>query len=301
VQISAAIVLVLAANTTFNGFPRLAAVMAADDWFPHRLTHRGFRLAYSNGILAIGTLAIVLVVAFNGDTHALIPLFAVGVFLCFTLSQAGMVRHWQRVREGSWRRKAAVNGAGAVVTGLVTLIVLATKFLEGAWIVVVFVCTLVAVFYAVHRHYETARRLLRMERLPELRHTHPKAIVPVDNLHRPTAVAIEYAESISDDVVAVHVAAEEASADFAQRWRAWAGDRVPLQVLPSPYREVISPLVQYIKERAREGRVTVVVPTLMTKHLWEESLHNQLEYALTIALIGQEGVVVTSVPVRLGD
>ncbi len=153
VQVSLALVLMLAANTSFNGFPRLAAVMAEDSWFPRRLSHRGFRLAYSNGIIAIGSLAIVLIIAFGGSTHALIPLFAVGVFLCFTLSQAGMVRHWQRKRGEGWRRKAAINGTGAVVTGLVTLIVVTAKFTEGAWIVVLLIPLLVALFYGVHRHY----------------------------------------------------------------------------------------------------------------------------------------------------
>src|SRR5207245_3789510 len=133
------IILMLAANTSFNGFPRLAAVMAADDWIPHSLSHRGFRLAYSNGIMAIGAAAIVLVIAFRGSTHALIPLFAVGVFLCFTLSQSGMVVHWWRSRDTGWRWKLAINGGGAVVTAAVTLAVVAPTFTQGAWLVVLFV------------------------------------------------------------------------------------------------------------------------------------------------------------------
>jgi amino acid transporter len=301
VQVSAAIVLALAANTSFNGFPRLAAVMAADDWFPHRLTHRGFRLAYSNGILAIGGLAILLVVAFNGSTHALIPLFAVGVFMCFTLSQAGMVRHWRRHSESepAWRRKAAINGTGAAVTGLVTLVVLTTKFTEGAWIVVVLVISLVTFFFAVHRHYTTAAAELALDHLPPPARMRPRAIVPVDKLHRATADALQYALSISDDVVAVHVAAEDDPGDFEQRWRAWTDGKIPLEVVESPYREVISPLVDFVKRRARERPVTVVVPTVVPRNLWETPLHNQLEYALTLSLLGQENIVVTSVPVRL--
>jgi len=302
VQVSIALVLLLAANTSFNGFPRLAAVMAKDDWFPHRLSHRGFRLAYSNGIIAIGSMAIVLVVAFGGSTHALIPLFAVGVFLCFTLSQAGMVRHWQRKRGEGWRRKAAINGTGAIVTGLVTLIVVTAKFTQGAWIVVVLIPLLVALFYGVHRHYVAVSGHLVVDRLPAMRHKHTAAIVPVSNLNRSTAAALDYASSISEDVLAVHVAAEiEGSPDeFARRWSDWTEDRVPLELIPSPYREVVAPLVKFIEKRAQSGqRVTVVLPTLVTRHPWQEPLHNQLEYALALSLLGRPDVVITSVSTRV--
>ncbi len=305
VQISTAIVLMLAANTSFNGFPRLAAVMAEDSWFPHRLSHRGFRLAYSNGIIAIGALAIVLVVAFGGSTHALIPLFAVGVFLCFTLSQAGMVRHWHRERGDGWRRKAAINGTGAVVTGLVTLIVVGEKFTAGAWIVVVLVPLLVALFYAVHRHYNRVHEQLAIDHLPDDRYAPGQVIVPVSHLNRAAAMALSYARSISDNVVAVHVVAE-ADADpdeFARRWREWTDDRIPLQIVPSPYREVVSPLVELVEKRARDDRepVTVVLPALVTRHVWQEPLHNQLEYVLTLALLGKPNVVIASVPTRPAD
>jgi amino acid transporter len=299
VQVSLALVLMLAANTSFNGFPRLAAVMAEDSWFPRRLSHRGFRLAYSNGIIAIGSLAIVLIIAFGGSTHALIPLFAVGVFLCFTLSQAGMVRHWQRKRGEGWRRKAAINGTGAVVTGLVTLIVVTAKFTEGAWIVVLLIPLLVALFYGVHRHYVAVGDRLALDRLPAMRHERTEAIVPVSKLNRATAAALDYASSISDDVLAVHVVAEIGGSpeEFARRWREWSDERIPLELVPSPYREVVAPLVEFVEERARrEGkRVTVVVPTLVTRHPWQEPLHNQLEYALALSLLGRPDVVVTSV------
>ncbi len=303
VQVSIALVLLLAANTSFNGFPRLAAVMAEDSWFPHRLSHRGFRLAYSNGIIAIGSLAIVLVIAFGGSTHALIPLFAVGVFLCFTLSQAGMVRHWQRKQGDGWRRKAAINGTGAIVTGLVTLIVVSAKFTEGAWIVVVLIPLLVACFYGVHRHYVAVGDRLAVDRLPAIGHERTEAIVPVSNLNLATAAALDYASSISDDVLAVHVAAEieRSPEEFARRWKEWSGDRIPLKLIPSPYREIVAPLVKFVEERARHDgkRVTVVVPTLVTRHPWQEPLHNQLEYALALSLLGRPDVVVTSVSTRV--
>jgi amino acid transporter len=303
VQVSAAIVLMLAANTSFNGFPRLAAVMAEDDWFPHSLSHRGFRLAYSNGIIAIGVLAIALVVAFGGSTHSLIPLFAVGVFLCFTLSQAGMVRHWHRHRGDGWRRKAAINGTGAVATGVVTLIVVGEKFTAGAWIVVLLILVLVALFYAVHGHYQRVRQQLTIDHLPDELYAPGQVIVPVSHLNRATAMALSYARSISDNVLAVHVAAEtDADPDqFARRWREWTDDRIPLQLVPSPYREVVSPLVDLIKEHAQndDEPVTVVLPALVTRHIWQEPLHNQLEFVLTVALLGKPNVVIATVPTRL--
>jgi amino acid transporter len=302
VQVSSAIILMLAANTSFNGFPRLAAVMSADDWFPHRLSHRGFRLAYSNGILAIGIAAIALVVAFNGSTNALIPLFAVGVFLCFTLSQTGMVRHWHAEGGRHWRRKAAINGTGAVTTAIVTVIVVGTKFTQGAWIVTLLVPSLVALFYWVHRHYEETRAELAIERLPAPSPARPHVIVPIARLSRAAAAAITYARTISDDVLAVHVAAEEdGSEELRDAWSDWAGDGVPLRIVESPFREVVSPLVELVEELAAGAAepVTVVIPTIVTTHVWQEPLHNQLEYALTVALFGRPDVIIASVPVRL--
>jgi amino acid transporter len=302
VQVSSAIILTLAANTSFNGFPRLAAVMAADDWFPHQLSHRGFRLAYSNGILAIGLAAIALVVAFGGSTNALIPLFAVGVFLCFTLSQTGMVRHWHTDRGPQWRRKAAINGTGAVVTGIVTLIVVGTKFTAGAWIVVILVPSLVAVFYWVHRHYAETRAELAIDHVPPPSSAPVEVIVPVHHLNRAAAATLAYARSISDNVLAVHVAAEEdQGSDLEERWAQWAGPGLPLRIVESPFREVISPFVDVVDElaAAAETPVTVAIPTIVPAHVWQEPLHNQLEYSLSLALLGKPNVVIASVPVKL--
>ena len=302
VQGSSAIILTLAANTSFNGFPRLAAVMAADDWFPHRFSHRGLRLAYSNGILAIGAAAIALVVAFDGSTNSLIPLFAVGVFLCFTLSQAGMVHHWLSERGPQWRRKAAINGTGAVVTGVVTLIVVGTKFTQGAWIVVLLVPALVALFYRVHGHYAAARAALAVDRAPASGRGPAAVVIPVAHLNRATASALNYARSISDDVLAVHVAAEEDEGDeLEEGWTKWAGADIPLNVVESPYREVVSPIVDLVEQLAAgsDVPVTVVIPTVVPAHPWEEPLHNQLEFALSLALLGKPNVVIASVPIRL--
>jgi amino acid transporter len=223
VQLSAAVVLLLAANTSFNGFPLLAAVMARDDYFPHQFQHRGQRLAYSNGILVIGVLAAVLVWVFGGSTHALIPLFAVGVFCCFTLSQAGMVRHWQRTQGPGWRAKLAVNAVGAVVTGVVTVVVVTTKFAQGAWLVLVLVPLLAVTFMAIHAHYQRARQELTLDGPPPRPRREPQRIlVPVNRLNRAVAETLAYALSISDEVSAVHVVVDpdqaKALEDAWQRW-----------------------------------------------------------------------------------
>jgi amino acid transporter len=302
VQISASIVLLLAANTSFNGFPRLAAVLADDDFFPHQFSYRGLRLAYSNGINAIGILAILLVIAFGGITHALIPLFAVGVFLCFTLSQIGMVRHWQKTRGAGWQTKLAVNLIGGIVTGLVTIVVVVAKFSEGAWIVMILVPLLVTTFAGIHRHYGRCRSELSLPRLPQPGHRPVRIIVPVANMDRSVASALDYAGAISNQVTAVHVATDEKTTQmFRERWSAWAPG-VDLEIIPSPYREIVHPLTEYI-ERIRQEQpdhqVTVVLPEVITRHLWQEPLHNQLPLAIKFAFLGREGVVVTSVPVHL--
>ena len=304
VQVSAAIVLLFAANTSFNGFPRLAAVMAQDNWFPHQFSHRGIRLAYSNGIIAIGGLAIVLVVAFGGSTHALIPLFAVGVFVCFTLSQAGMVSHWLRERSSKWQAKMLVNGIGALTTAAVSVIVMATKFTAGAWIVLLLIPLLVGTFYAIHRHYVTVGRELAIEQLPPLRqHYQQPTFVLVGYMGLGAARALQYAYSISEDVTAIHFAAdEEAARDFERRWKKWAPD-VALEVIPSPYREIVAPLLELVERRRGadhpDETVTIVLPEVVPSHWWQEPLHNQVDLVIRLALRGRPGIVVTSVPVRL--
>lgn len=302
VQVSAALVLLLAANTSFNGFPRLAAVMADDSWFPHQFTHRGMRLAYSNGIIVIGALAAALIIIFGGSTHALIPLFAVGVFLCFTLSQAGMVGHWLRTQERGWRWKMVVNGTGAVVTAMVTVVVLTTKFVGGAWIVLVLVPFLVLNFIAIHSHYSRAHRELQQSNIPHRARGPEHVLVPVKTMDRAAAAAIDYACSISTDVTAVYFATDAATADeFRARWREWAS-RVHIEALLSPYREVITPLTGLIDayQASHHGkRVTVILPDIVTHHLWEEPLHNQTGLAIKLALLRKPNVIVTSVPIRL--
>ena len=304
VQVSSAAILLLAANTSFNGFPRLAAVMSRDDYFPHQFSHRGLKLAYSNGILIIGALAIVLVIVFGGTTHALIPLYAVGVFICFTLSQTGMVVHWLHSKERRRHMKLAINAAGAVTTAVVTVIVASTKFLEGAWIVLVLVPLLSFSFWAIHRHYANARRELAV--VPK-RHRVGKqrVIVPVNDLNAAIAAAVDYALSITtaDRITAVHVKVDtddKRDATLPERWKAWAPD-VELRLITSPYRELISPVIEVIDACHREGdaTVTVVLPDILPKAWYQVLLHNQSELAFKLALLHHPGVVVTSVPFQL--
>ena len=305
VQGSAALVLLLAANTSFNGFPRLAAVMAEEDWFPHQFTHRGMRLAYSNGIIVIGALAALLIVAFGGSTHALIPLYAVGVFLCFTLSQAGMVRHWRRhrVRGRQWR--AAINGTGAVVTGAVTVIVVVSKFTGGAWLVLLLVPFLVLNFHGIHAHYEAARDQLKLdhrEPQPGTERHGGRVIVPAGYRDIATARAIDHALTISNDVTVVHFATGETREDSRRKWRAWVGDDVKVAVIGSPYREVVSPLLDLLERwRRRHPRapLTIVLPEVIPCHVWERPLHNQMQVAIKLGLRRLPDVRVKTVPTRL--
>jgi amino acid transporter len=306
VQISSAAILLLAANTSFNGFPRLAAVMSRDDYFPHQFSHRGLKLAYSNGILIIGGLAIVLVIVFGGTTHALIPLYAVGVFICFTLSQTGMVVHWLHSKERRRHVKLVVNAAGAVTTGVVAVIVASTKFLEGAWIVLLLVPLLAFSFWAIHRHYAHARRELAA--VPKRHHVgKQRVIVPVNDLNAATAAAVDYALSITtaNRITAVHVnvdSDDKREATLPERWKQWAPD-VELRLITSPYRELISPVIELIDACHVEGdeTVTVVLPDILPKAWYQVLLHNQSELAFKLALLHHPGVVVTSVPFQLWE
>jgi hypothetical protein len=303
VQVASAVILVLAANTSFNGFPLLAAVMAKDDYMPHQFGHRGSRLAYSNGIIVIGSVGALLVVVFRGSTHALIPLFAIGVFLSFTLSQAGMVRHWLTTGGRGWRTKLVVNGIGAVTTALVTGIVVFSKFLEGAWVIILIVPVLVLGFRAIHGHYATEKRQAKAAGTPPrpVRRNH-RILVPVAEINRAVEETLEYALGSSNDVVAVHVEVDrEAARKLKRDWQKWAPD-IPLVVVPSPYREVVNPLLDYIRqerERQPDHQIMVMVPELIPRNWAQEALHNQTALGLLTALRHVDGVAVGLVPYRL--
>jgi amino acid transporter len=299
-QIATAAILMVAANTSFADFPRLSSILARDRFVPRQLANLGDRLVYSNGILILAGSAGFLLIVFGGNTHRLIPLYAVGVFLAFTLSQAGMVMRHLKHKGERYRLHAAVNATGAVATGAALLVIATTKFLQGAWIVILLIPLFVVFFLRTHRHYFYVRQQLSLREIePErpLRHT---AIVPISAVNRATVYAVRYAKSIAHEVEAVHVAIDPARVEQVRElWRAWGGG-VPLRVLESPYRSMVQPLVDHIDDlmhgRRRNEMVTVVLPEFVTAHWWEGLFHNQSAFLIKGALLFRPGVVVTSIP-----
>jgi len=355
VQIATALILVLAANTSFADFPRLGSLLARDRFLPRQFATRGDKLVFSNGIVMLAIFSSILVIAFGGDTSRLIPLYAVGVFLSFTLSQSGMVRHWLKVRAQSpknkakaerrreedihytqsrvdretlpdaeleasdqrgstfvsdevtnaahWKKSIVVNTVGAIATFIVLCVFVATKFIHGAWIVVVVIPLLVFMFRAIHEHYVGVAKQLSTEGLGELRPIRHTVIVPISGIHRGVVAALQYAKSIAPDhVQAVYVDFdEEATAKLREKWERW-GAGVQLVVLPSPYRELTRPLLRYITRLERKNGndvVTVLLPEFVPAKWWQHLLHNQSSLMLKGALLFKEGVIVISVPYHL--
>ena len=303
VQAATMLILVLAANTAYADFPRLASIVARDRFLPRQFMTQGDRLAFSNGILILSALAGVLLVTFGGDTHALIPLYMIGVFVSFTLSQAGMVVHWRRVKTAGWKTSAAVNGFGALVTGVVLVIVGATKAAEGAWIIIIMIPVLVGLFLITRRHYDEVASDLTLCGLnpdtPTVRHV---VIVPVGGLQQAVVRALRYARSLAGDVRAVYVEIDAGqTAALKEQWPVW-GNGVALVVLDSPYRSLLEPLLEYIEQVQRdpEAYMTVVLPEFVPRHLWQHVLHNQHALLIKGALLFKPNVVVTSVPFHLG-
>jgi amino acid transporter len=355
VQAATAAILVLAANTAFADFPRLSSLLARDRFIPRQFANRGDRLVFSNGIVILAIFSGILVIAFRGDTSRLIPLYAVGVFLSFTLSQSGMVVHWlherrklrakareeearaaQVAQNGSqstesavlpdveleneeihrsyfvtdevtasknWRKSLIINAIGALATFVVLCVFVATKFIHGAWIVVVVVPLLVFFFRAIHKHYLMVARQLSMEGLEQIHPIKHTVIVPISGIHRGVVAALQYAKSIATDKVqAVYVDfEEEATAQLKEKWQRW-GAGVELVVLASPYRELTRPLLKHINRLARENGddiITVVVPEFIPAKWWQHILHNQSSLLLKGSLLFKRGVIVTSVPYHL--
>ena len=339
VQAATAAILVLAANTAFADFPRLSSLLARDRFLPRQFANRGDRLVFSNGIVILAIFSGLLVIAFGGDTSRLIPLYAVGVFLSFTLSQSGMVVHWLRERRNlrnagreksesasniaadddeihrsyfvtdevtapaNWKKSLVINAVGALATFVVLCVFVATKFLHGAWIVVVVIPILVLLFRSIHRHYLMVAKQLSTEGLEQLRPIKHRVIVPISGIHRGVVCALQYAQSIGNDrVQAVYVDfEEEATANLKDKWER-LGAGVQLVVLPSPYRELTRPLVRYINRITRENSndmITVVLPEFIPAKWWQHVLHNQSSLLLKGSLLFKKGVIVTSVPYHL--
>jgi Amino acid permease len=364
IQGTTALILILAANTSFADFPRLSSLLARDRFLPRQFANRGDRLVFSNGIIILSIFSSILVIAFGGDTSRLIPLYAVGVFLSFTLSQSGMVRHWLkegraererrenarksnnrtsnpfaryseviseegakldgihvsvtpermaglnpediadlRKQRSHWRKSIVINGVGAIATLIVLIVLIITKFIHGAWIVVFLIPLLVLMFRKVHRHYDEVAQQLTMDRLEQLRPIRHEVIVPISGIHRGVMQALEYAKSIAPGhVTAVYVDLdEETTRNLRERWKKFAGD-IELVVLASPYRALTRPLLRYIDRVEREHKddmVTIVVPEFVPAKWWQHLLHNQSSLTLKAALLFKEGVIVTNVPYHL--
>ncbi|MBU0491568.1 MAG: APC family permease [Chloroflexi bacterium] len=312
IQFSTMLILAVAANTSFAGFPRLAAILAQDGFLPHQLTGLGDRLVFNNGILLLAGAAGLLIVLFGGDTHALIPLFAVGVFLAFTLSQAGMVVHWWREQGRHWPWKALVNGVGAVATAMTLLIVGVSKFMDGAWIIVLLIPVLVIGFLRVRVHYRRVAEQLSLSGPPPSVQPcpPPRVVVPISGVHRGIVEAVNLARAISQDVTAVYVELEPGAGQRIQaKWAQWWPD-VPLVVVPSPYRSVVGPLLDYLDEtdtQHADGQLAaVVLPEFVPAHWWESLFHNQTAWLLKAALLyrrrhlGFQRVII-DVPFHLRD
>lgn len=322
VIIGTTVILILAANTAFAGFPRLGAMLAGDGFLPRQLTFRGSRLVYSYGIVSLGALASVLIIVFQASVTRLIPLYAIGVFLSFTLAQAGMARRWWRsgklkddgvdtssrheVRyDARWQLKMISNGFGAICTGIVMCVFAVTKFRDGAWIVLILTPTLIAIFAWIKRHYSNLAGSLSLEKYGEpppynIRH---RVIVPISNVHQGTLAALRYARMLSDDVTAVHISMEPEDTEKVRRkWETW-GRGTRLVIVDSPYRLFLEPLLDYINEilanRQQNEAITIVVPHFVPEQRIHKALHMQTAEMLRRELLSTPGVVITEVPYQV--
>ncbi len=304
IQFATALILILAANTSYSDFPRLSSIMANDRYLPRQLSNRGDKLVFSNGILILGFLSALLLMLFKGETHLLIPLYAVGVFTAFTLSQTGMVRHWIKYRGKNWLKSAMINGIGAVVTGIVLLIIAVEKFSHGAWIVLIAIPLLVLLTQKIHRHYLTVAEQLSLKSCvsEEKEYKHHSVVIPVSGIQQAVINAIKYAKALSDDVTAVYVYIDPVETQkIKEKWDAHCMG-VKLEILHSPYRSVTEPLMDYIdsiREKHKDGIITVVLPEFVPSKWWHHLLHNQTALFIKGIILFKKGVVSTSVPFHL--
>lgn len=291
IQTATMLILTVAANTSFAGFPRLSAILAADGYLPRQLTSLGDRLVFANGIVALSLASGILIITFEGDSHALIPLFAVGVFLAYTISQAGMVIHWFRDRQRNWGIKALINGLGGLTTGVTLIIVGYSKFLEGAWITIFLIPLIVFVFSSIKSHYREVGKQLSLHGLPpSLRpYPAPRVVIPISGVHRGIIDAVDFARGISQDVTAVYIELDPAATERVKKdWERWFPD-IPLVVRPSPYRSIVGPLIEFLDEtdeKHNDGRLAaVVLPEFVPAKWWHGLLHNQTTWLLKAALL----------------
>jgi amino acid transporter len=304
IQVATALILVLAANTAYADFPRLASLLSRDRYLPRQFASRGDRLVFSNGVLVLGLLAGLLIVLFDAREQAMLPLYAIGVFISFTLSQSGMVQHWRRFREPGWQRSIAINAFGAILTAIVFVVIIVTRFERGAWAVLLAIPLLVLIFRAIQQHYLAVARQLSLggatQVEPVRRHT---ALVLVSGMHRGVIPALEFAKSLApDNTTALYVDLDsETAAKVQAKWQQWGGD-VPLEILVSPYRSLVGPILRYIDEldaRYQDDVLSVILPEFIPSKWWQHLLHNQTALTIKAALLFRKGVVVISVPYHL--
>ncbi len=316
--IATTIILVLAGNTAFAGFPRLSALIAQDGFLPRQLTYKGSRLVFSRGIMMLAGVAIFLIIVFDASVTKLIPLYAIGVFLSFTLSQVGMARRWWKsgkmkpgeqinepgsvlVHDSRWLFKMILNGIGAITTFIVMCVFAVTKFSDGAWIVVILTPMLVLIFLGINRHYRSIASHLTLEQFDAppriVRH---RVILPISGVHRGTVAALRYDRTLSDDITAVHISIDPEEAEKVKsKWQTW-GDGYRLVILESPYRLMVEPLLTYVENISNTMQpneiLTIVVPQFIPKHWWSNALHTQTAVILRLALLFRPGIVITDVP-----
>lgn len=302
VQGMTALILIFAANTSFSGFPRLAAFMAKDGYMPRQMLNLGDRLVFQNGIVILATLAAALVVAFHGEVTRLIPLYAVGVFTAFTISQTGMLVHWLRKGGPAAGARAAVNGLGAISTGVVLVIIAATKFTHGAWVVCLLIPAMVTGFRAIWRHYRYVASRLTLDMAPMVRPVRSLKLLLVGGIHRGTLEALQFIRGEGPDIRAVHIeVGGEAEPRVLREWSRWEKE-IPLEVVPCPDRNLAGALVEYIEAEQRKGGydyVILVVPEFVVGAWWESLLHNHTAFWIRLALRGHTSVAVVSMKYRL--
>ncbi|MEN6522692.1 MAG: APC family permease [Anaerolineaceae bacterium] len=312
IQISTLLILAVAANTSFAGFPRLAAVLAKDKFLPHQMSNLGDRLVYTYGILLLSLAAAILILIFGGKSHALIPLFAVGAFLAFTLSQLGMVRHWHRRKERGWQAKSFVNLIGAIVTAIALIIIGVSKFLDGAWISVVIIPFIILLLFQIRSHYRKVGKQLSLHGLPPSLKPlpSPRIVLPVSGVHQGIVEAMNFAQSLSSNITAVFIELDPGTAEeINKEWQEWWPD-VPLDIVASPYRSIVFPLLEYLDKTDidhNDGQQAVLLlPEFIPARWWQSFLHNQSAWLIRLALLyrkrkkGYQRVVI-EIPFHLRD
>jgi amino acid transporter len=291
IQVTTLAILAVAANTSFAGFPRVAALLAADGYLPRQMTNLGDRLVFANGIVFLAGATTALILLFQGDTHALIPLFAIGAFLAFTLSQAGMVVHWLRLRERGWQVKAVINGVGAAVTLTSLAIIAISKFTQGAWISILLIPLFIFAFQAVHRHYAFVGSQLSLKGLPPslTPPPAPRVVIPIGGIHRGIIDAVNFGRSMTEHVTALYIEIEpDDTPEIREEWAEWFPD-IPLEIVPSPYRSIIAPLIDFLDRTDLEHndgqQAVLILPEFVPARWWQSILHNQTAWLIRMALL----------------